>query len=226
MTKEMTKAFDDFRREMRAELRDIRESVKFCSEVCDNVKQLSDEIKLLREELQHARQKNDQLETENKKLQRKVDELEQYTRVNNLEIKGAPSDEDPMEIVKKLGDAIGEEILPSDIDTCHRIPAGRSGDKSVIVRFVRRDKRNAVLTKARKERPSAKDMGFKSNQPIYVNENLTKHARQLLGSAVAKKRESNWKFVWTNGGKVFARKTESSEILRIVELADVAKMTM
>ena len=43
------KAFDDFRREMRAELRDIRESVKFCSDVCDNVKQLSDEIKLLRD---------------------------------------------------------------------------------------------------------------------------------------------------------------------------------
>lgn len=69
-------------------------------------------------------------------------------------------------------------------------------------------------------------MGFQSNQPIYVNENLTKHSRQLLGSAIAKKRETNWKFVWTNGGKIFARKTETSEILRIVEPADVAKMTM
>lgn len=196
MTKEITKAFDDFRHEMRAELRNIRESVKFCSDVCDNVKQLSDEIKLLRDELKHARQTNDQLETKNQKLQHKVDELEQYTHVNNLEIKGAPSDEEPFEIVKNLGNATGEQILQSDIDTCHRIPVGTSGDRSVIVRFVRREKRNAILTKARRQRASAKDVGFQSNQPIYVNENLTKHSRQLLGSAIAKKRETNWKFVW------------------------------
>lgn len=33
--------------------------------------------------------------------------------------------------------------------------------------------------------------------------------------AVARKREHNWRFVWTKNGRIFARRTESSDAVAI-----------
>lgn len=218
MTKDIDKALEDFMREMRAEL---KQSVDHCSETYHNVNLLSQELKALREELVITRKANEKLVTENRQLQIKVEELKQYTRANNLEIKGAPNEGESFEIVKKLCAAIQEPVTESDIDTCHRMGISKEGTRSIVVRFVRRDKRNAVLMKARKVRPSARKIGLKTSAPIFVNENLTRQGKQLLGAAVATKREVGWRFVWTQGGKIFARK---SERLGICCREDINKM--
>lgn len=99
--KEIMKALEDFKREMRTELRSVKDSVKFCSDTCDETKAIGAGLKALRQEIAHLLEANEALQDENKRLTRRVDELEQYTRLNNLEIKGISSDEDPVDVVKK-----------------------------------------------------------------------------------------------------------------------------
>ena len=43
---------------------------------------------------------------------------------------------------------------------------------------------------------------------LYVNENLTQQRKRLLWSAKQSATEKDYKYVWTNNGKILGRKTE------------------
>ncbi|XP_077534732.1 uncharacterized protein LOC144146677 [Haemaphysalis longicornis] len=223
--KEIMKALEDFKREMRTELRSVKDSVKFCSDTCDETKAIGAGLKALRQEITHLLEANEALQDENKRLTQRVDELEQYTRLNNLEIKGISSDEDPVDVVKKIGDVLKEPVSSHDIDTCHQIPTRKPGETNIMVRFVRIDKRHALLAKARKQKLTTKQLCLSQANAVYVNEHLTQANKQLLGATSARKKEVAWKFVWTSGGKVFARKDEQMDAVRTQGLSDLTKMT-
>lgn len=210
--RDTAKAIEDLRRELRKELRDIKDALN--------------EVKELRADIQSVIKENQELKAENDRLHRRIEEVETYQRSNNLEIKGVPSDVEPLDAVKKICGAIQEEITSDDVDICHRVPTARHDQTNIVVRFVRRTKKLAILSKSKKVRIDSKDLGSQTSSAVYVNEHLTKHGKQLLGSAIQRKKEMRWKFVWTSGGKIFARRNETSPILKIRNADDLAKMTV
>ncbi|KAL3206086.1 hypothetical protein MRX96_040397 [Rhipicephalus microplus] len=113
------KAINDLRRELRKELREIKDSLK--------------EVKDLEEGLSQILKENEELKVENAKLRSKVEEVEQYQRSNNLEIKGLPANIEPFEPVKKIGVIIHQEISEDNCDTCHRVPTSRHDVSNIIV---------------------------------------------------------------------------------------------
>lgn len=133
-------------------MRTLKESVKFCNDTCDGVNQIKNEIKQLRKEVQRLSKQNDDLMAENQKLNEKVNELEQYQRCNNLEIQGVPEEGDVYDVVRRIGSLVGEPIVDTDLDICHRVPTFRPREKNIIVCFVQRSKRDKVLKKCRKEK--------------------------------------------------------------------------
>lgn len=220
------KAIDNLRREIRVELRELKDSVKYCSDTCDGVKAISTDVKELRREIQLLTKSNLELKSENQRLSKRLEELEQYQRSNNLEIKGVPTEGDLAVALSKIGEVIGEPIDEDDIDICHRVSTQKATEKNIVVRFVRRSKRNAVLDKARKTRGmTAESLGFMASTPIYVNEHLTRQNKQLLGATIARKKEMRWRYAWSTGGKIYARKEDGSDALRIEALDDLMKMT-
>ncbi|KAH7978379.1 hypothetical protein HPB49_005376 [Dermacentor silvarum] len=108
--KDLGKAFEDFKREIRAELHSFKQSVEHCSESCDSVNAVTLEMKTPREELVATQNSNEKLAAENKQLQMKVEELEQYSWANNLEIKGVPDEGEPFDTVQKICVAMGEPL--------------------------------------------------------------------------------------------------------------------
>lgn len=94
--------------------------------------------------------------------------------------------------IDKIGKVNSEPIKEEDIDICHRVSTQKAAEKNIAVRFVRRSKRNAVLDKARKKRGTiAESLGFLASTPIYVNQHLTRQNKQLLGAAIARKKEED-----------------------------------
>lgn len=222
------KAIDDLRRELRAELRTIKDSVKNCNDTCDGVNEIKNEMKELRQEIQKLTTRNEELTAENRRLSEKIEELEQYQRSNNLEIKGVPVEGDAYDIVQRIGNLVNEPISESDIDVCHRVPTFRPSDKNIIVRFVQRTKRDKIFQKCKKQRITTTDLDYGGqSSPVYVNEHLTSSKKRLLGAAIAKKKTvEGWKFVWCSGGKVFARKNEGANVIKITCMEDVEKITI
>ena len=80
-----------------------------------------------------------------------IDELQQYQKRDCLEIIGIPSlpNDKPKELVKELGSILGVAINDNDISTAHRLPSAKKIQDRIIVKFVRRDKREEIY-KARK----------------------------------------------------------------------------
>lgn len=70
-------------------------------------------------EMKKLVERNQELETVNHLLQQRADELEEYQRVNNLEIKGLPNDFDEMTVLKKIWNKQVETLDETDTDVCH-----------------------------------------------------------------------------------------------------------
>jgi len=92
----------------------------------------------------------------------------------------------------------------------------------IIVRFISRKKRNALF-KARKNFKDAK-FDFLSSKGVFLNENLTPTNRQLLFQANKKRKDNQWKYLWTSNGRIFARKSDNSSSIQIKNECDIQKI--
>lgn len=150
---------------------------------------------------------------------------EQYSRNKNIEIKGieeAPS-ENLTDTVCKLGALSGVTIEPEDIEVVHRVPS-KAKPSGIVVQFARRQKRDALIEKARKLRLTNTDFGNSSAAPVFVNDHLCPILKRLLGMVVAKKKASGWKYVWSRGGKIYAKKSDDSATVIIKHELDLDKI--
>ena len=87
-----------------------------------------------------------------------------------------------------------------------------------VVRFVSR-KAKEMIIRAKKV-VSNRDYAFRGNA-IYINEHLTSLNKQLFRDAKAKKRTLGYKYLWTRNGKIFIRKTDTSQAIAITSDEDV-----
>lgn len=240
----LSKEFEEFKNTVETKLLDLSralESVKLSVVTCNpaDVRKLENEVVELKKSMDFINKefeaaktanatlaaKNKKLEENNDTLMRKVAQLEQYSRLNNLEIKGVPvtQGEDCEKIVACLGDKIGCPLKPEDIDTVHRIPTRNSTQKNIVLRFCSRNKRSEYLSKARNGRPKTTDLGFTASQeaPIYVNEHLTPDNKRLFSKALDLKKQHKWMFVWTDRCIIKARKTLDGPVYRLACESDL-----
>ncbi|KAL4719444.1 hypothetical protein ACJJTC_018443, partial [Scirpophaga incertulas] len=63
-----------------------------------------------------------------------------------------------------------------------------------------------------------------TGKPVFVVEHLSPVQKALHAAARFKARELNYKFVWIRGGKIFMRKTESSEYKLIKNTQDLSNL--
>ena len=152
-------------------------------------------------------------------LRKEINEIQQYLRINNLEIVGLPNtnENEPEEtlILHALNnlEGIANVVTPEDIDISHPMKSQRTDGKRVhVVKFISR-KMKADILDAKKLEPN-KNFKFR-NSDVFINEHLSPQNRTLFAKAAGKKNALNFKFLWTKGGKIFMRKTENSNIINI-----------
>lgn len=222
--------FDLDERSLRTEIDEIKKSMDLMSKCLDDangrLKSTNRENKALKKENEELRSRVHALETDLTTSQDELLKSEQYTRNKNVEIKGIPQEpaENLSDILKKLGEAVGEALSPGDVDVCHRVRTKDDTKTNIIVQFQSREKRDQFLEKARKMRLKNDLLGSECDDPIYINEHLCPAMKRLLGMAGARKREHAWKFVWVKNGVIFARRTEKSQIIRINRESDLDKI--
>lgn len=167
---------------------------------------------------------NKALTSQNDALTKKIAEMEQYSRINNVELKGIPctQGEDCTAIVKAIGTKVSCTISDTDIDVIHRVPTKAGTSQNIIARFCSRSKKQEFVSKARKARLNTKDLDFPGpdNYPVYINDHLTPDNKRLFAKALAMKKEKGWLHLWTDNGHIEARQTNDSRVFRIASEAD------
>ena len=108
-------------------------------------------IDALKENNAQLRNKVELLQKELIEVEISRNNLEKYTRRNNIEIQGIPSQIPYEKLEEKVIEVFGAmniAITKNDVEECHRL--GKSS-KSTIVRFVNRDHCNLKLQKLIKQ---------------------------------------------------------------------------
>ena len=184
----LTYLFTKFFKTIKDELNEFGKSLIFLSSKYDDIAKSENEV----------RESLDYLSTENKRLCERVSMLEsmvaacesgmenvkQYIRRDMLELHGIPVtwDENPNEIVNgvNLLDR-GYQFHDQDISISHRLPVPEGKIPPIIAKFIRRNTRDHIFNLKRQlQGKSTLDLGFPTENRIYLNESLTQRTRELL----------------------------------------------
>ncbi|CAG9134929.1 unnamed protein product [Plutella xylostella] len=213
-------------RDIQSEMNDIKESIKFSS---DKFEEFKSEVMSFKKTMQTIQKENENLRCTISTLHQRINQLEQLSRVANLEIQCVPEykSENPTNIVQQLSKVIDCEIQDNDLVFCSRISKANpqsSRPRSLLVKFQSPRQRDAYLTAAtkyNKEHPTDKlntshlGIACEKKANVYVVEHLTPEIKSLHAAARQKARELGYKYAWVRNGRVYLRKTESSEYLYV-----------
>uniref|UniRef100_A0A8D8Z9A5 FP protein C-terminal domain-containing protein n=2 Tax=Cacopsylla melanoneura TaxID=428564 RepID=A0A8D8Z9A5_9HEMI len=229
---EMRQMLNNFKREIRTELKEFEQCLTFNSEKMEEMMTkmdgIQDSLKKITVRQQKLEEKNKELEKTLMKVEQRNEELEQYTRNKNIQLDGIPKleTENLEEIMKEIGKKIEVPIENKDIDVIHRIPTrSTTAPEPIVVQFLTRKMRDNIVQKAKTSRISTKDLKMNcTERPIFINEHLTPLRKQILFEARKLKTDQNYKFLWVKGCKIFIRKTETSPVIQLNCMEDLKKI--
>lgn len=215
--------------ELKSTVKDLQASVDFFSAQYDSLLKLATSnelaVKTLQHEISGLQATVRSQATEISRIQAEQNDSEQYSRLPNLELHGLPysSDENLITYIAELASklSIDNSFHPSDIHEIHRLPAKRDGIPPVLVRFSSVKMKETWMAK----RGTLRLLSQKGCLPkLYFNDNLTRTNKELFWQARQKGKVQGYKFVWVKRAKIFAKKSENSELVRINQLADIDKI--
>lgn len=159
-------------------------------------------------------------------IHKQLNEIEQYLRVNNLEIVGLPEPNENESETEMIVEALNtlqflqDEIRIGDVDIAHPIPTKRRDNKRVsVIKFISRFTKFDILQAKKQDR----NIKFR-NRDLFINEHLSPTNRALFARASEIKREQEYKFLWTKNGVPYMRQNETSEIFAITCDEDLYKL--
>lgn len=204
----------------------IEQSLNFSGDMIeklrDNFNEIKNETKKLKQDNIELRKEMDDLRKELAAI--KIDKAKENLQVRNKNIvmlntsAGKNVNDEVVNIITKL------EITISREDFTTKILPTKNPTKPVLVAFKTEEMQKAVLEK-RKELETSTDYNIPGpRRQIYINEDVPKELRVLLGKSKVLKTKG-YKYVWLKYGKVFCRKTDDGPIIRITSENKISELT-
>uniref|UniRef100_A0A1A8PAD9 Uncharacterized protein n=1 Tax=Nothobranchius rachovii TaxID=451742 RepID=A0A1A8PAD9_9TELE len=218
------------------DLEEIKRSLNFMSGELSKVTSQQDRLLRLMEEVKELKILLTEKDKKISALEQRVDELEQYTRREDLVIMGletrhrsyakAVANHDSAEDASdKELETLEQQVVTflhsknitiqrDAISICHALPKKFEKAKpTIVVRFTSRKQRNSVLLQANKLRGTN----------VYINEHLTKKNGTIAREARMLKKQKKIVATWTRNGSVWIREQEGSQAKIIKELGELEK---
>ncbi|KAL4719133.1 hypothetical protein ACJJTC_009838 [Scirpophaga incertulas] len=134
---------------IKEDLSDFKKSYEFLADSVDELKKKTSCSESKVSELDQKVKVTENLTTE---LMIKFKNLEQRSRLNNVEIKGVPikKDENLFKVIEKISEKVGYTFPKTQINYISRAPIFNSKDKLIIVNFLNRYTKEDFVSAARK----------------------------------------------------------------------------
>lgn len=213
---------------MAANYDDVKKENK---EIITLLKEIKKERNLLAEENRIMKKEIIDIKNEISSLKQKIDIKEQIELKNNIEIKGIPEqDIDDEEIIQKIFFKIGIQNETREIVNIKRIKKISENSQEILKISLKNEATKFKIANAAKQYfklngiLSTEDLGIKDRRTtIYINEELTRRNKYLLGKTKELLR-SNYKYIWWKNSKIFVRKNENEKPIIINDENDIAKL--
>lgn len=223
---------------LRKEVSDLKDSLEFSDTELKKVKDslekaivtntaLQKKLDKANNELRKNAEKLTDQKYETDRLEDALDNLEQYTRKNSLEIHGIPDNlySNPEEVIHKVAEAINVSIEPSDIEICHKLKRDK-GVPPIIVKFIS----HKIKSKLYRERTKLKRVKVSDIFPsysltpearIFIHENLTSYRKSVVAEASKRRRNGTIHNIWTLDGKIYVKTSPDGNPIRIFCVEDL-----
>lgn len=217
---------------LRSEFADLKSSLN--QQFNDVVKEFATKIqdmeqRITQMEVVHNQVDNIQLRLD--KLEEESDRKDQWSRMNNIEIKGLPqsNNENLFDLISKIGTKIKYQISKTQINFVTRVPSQQKDNiKPIIVRFCNRYAKEDFVAAARYESKTSplttNHMGLPGNHKIYINDHLTLKNKNLLSKTKKLAAEKDFRYVWVKHAKIYIRKMDTSPVILVKSEQEIAKL--
>ena len=174
------------------------------------------------------------------KLETTVDDLEQYTRREDLVISGistrfqsyakiaqsSQNDAKYAEATQEEQDSLESQVLnklaqhgivinPEEISVCHTLgKGGRDSKPPVIIRLVSRKTKSFILSQAKKLKGTN----------IYINEHLTRKNAAIAKEARRLRKENKIISTWSRNCKIFVKYNDDREHTKVSVVTELAEL--
>nr|CAI5827692.1 unnamed protein product [Callosobruchus analis] len=153
------------------------------------------------------------LKYENEALSQKYDQLDQFTRSNNIRIfrlKEKPQEDVTTEVINLLTSHLGVTINADDIYSCMRVGKKLNNTpRGILVKFLKPNiKRNIY-----KNKKMLKGSG------VVIKEDLTENRLKLMDAAIER---TTLRSVWSSDGTIYASK--GGKVIVIKNKSDLGKL--
>jgi len=176
--------------------------------------------------LQSVKSDIEKLKIAVKEVGYQAEDSDSYNRKNCIVFHGIPYDtkEDPMDLAIQIGQALDIEVQPNDIDDVHRLRTRNPiGPSPLIVKYVNKWRRNAIMASTRSKGLNAQPWGGRSDQRIFANEHLTKRSQAILSEA---RKHKEFYSIWSWKGNIYYRaKLDGSETLELMDVEDAKTLS-
>lgn len=213
---------------MKPDVADMKASVEFMH---NSIESLTGRISEIGQEVQGLLKTKDEVRL----LQQRFDQLEcttrdieQRSRMNNIEIKGVPmsQSENLFEIFAKIGSHVSCSITKEQINYIARIPMRNDKhNKTILVSVHNRYIKENFVAAAKKCTILPANLGLRGDKKIYVNDHLTLDNKMLLNKVKGLAKERGFAYTWVKGCKIFTRKSATSNVLTINSESDLKKIS-
>ena len=195
---------------------------------------MKNEMNLMKQENAQKSEEIKKLKEENKEITNRMNEMENFSRLSNLEIHNVPyaTNENINRITINLLKIVDPNMNENDIENCFRIRKNNQKEENtkykpspILVKFQSMKKRmNIFKNKKKLAEKDFSEIGIEATK-VFINENLTPATRSLFYHANVLKKTNNWKYIWTQNGHIKMRKNDNTPILYIKNESDLNKIT-
>lgn len=198
----------------------LGKSIEECHKRVEDAVKATEDVKA---ELDAMKAENHALRDRVRFLEERLAATEQYSRVNDVEVHGVPykKGENLTEILSSLGNALSYPMTPETVEVAHRIGRPSESRRGIYVRFARKPYKSDFLQARKVKRDlcvrhlSCFPPGPRSDDPIYINESLSPEMRSIFNRARDLKKEKCIHDVWFHNGKLFLKKTATSDKVQV-----------
>lgn len=222
-------------KEIFKEVNDVKDSICYLNTQYEDIKT---DLQLKCNQMKKLSEENDNLKTTIKDLGNRLTIMEQQTRMCNIELQCLPEHktENLVTIVTQIASVSGMKLQEGDIFKCTRIAKINPDNKrprSVVVRFSTPRIRDTFMASVKQYNRKHRDNKLNTShigiggekKPIFVVDHLSPEIKKIHALARETAKKLQYKFVWTKNGRVFMRKTETSEHIMIRKISQLESLS-
>ena len=183
-----------------------------------NISDLKEEIENKQTEINERKAENvklkEEIESNNITMESKMNDIEQYSRKNNIRISGLPetgtetAEVTTLKVVQKMNEVLPDlDLQPEHIDIAHRMGKHKKDrHRQIIVKFNSRMKKDQILRKRK---------SFKGTD-IFISEDLTP-TNQLVLACIRRKMPDEVEQSWSKGGHLYYKlKSDLNTVIEVL----------